>query len=89
MNAIMGFNDLLQQSQAQNPKAFEILQLTQQSGERLLTVINDVLDYSQFQLPRHLFLNLCDAYVQATKPVSNLGLLPECGGSVFSQFLHL
>ena len=49
MNAIMGFNDLLQQSQAQNPKAFEILQLTQQSGEHLLTVINDVLDYSQFQ----------------------------------------
>jgi signal transduction histidine kinase/CheY-like chemotaxis protein len=49
MNAIMGFNDLLQQSQAQNPKAFEVLQLTQQSGEHLLTVINDVLDYSQFQ----------------------------------------
>ena len=49
MNAIMGFNDLLQQSQAQNPKAIEILQLTHQSGEHLLTVINDVLDYSQFQ----------------------------------------
>ena len=49
MYAIMGFNDLLQQSQAKNPKATEILQLTQQSGEHLLTVINDVLDYSQFQ----------------------------------------
>ncbi len=49
MNAIMGFNDLIQESQATNPKALEILQLTQQSGEHLLTVINDVLDYSQFQ----------------------------------------
>jgi signal transduction histidine kinase/CheY-like chemotaxis protein len=49
MNAIMGFNDLIQESQAHNPKAIEILQLTKQSGEHLLTVINDVLDYSQFQ----------------------------------------
>lgn len=49
MNAIMGFNDLLQSSQESNPKAMEVLQLTQQSGEHLLTVINDVLDYSQFQ----------------------------------------
>jgi signal transduction histidine kinase/CheY-like chemotaxis protein len=49
MNAIMGFNDLLQSSQAANSKAMEVLQLTQQSGEHLLTVINDVLDYSQFQ----------------------------------------
>lgn len=49
MNAIMGFNDLIQESQSNNPKALEILQLTRQSGEHLLTVINDVLDYSQFQ----------------------------------------
>ena len=49
MNAIMGFNDLIQETQASNPKAVEILQLTKQSGEHLLTVINDVLDYSQFQ----------------------------------------
>ncbi len=49
MNAIMGFNDLIRESQAGNHQAQEILQLTQQSGEHLLTVINDVLDYSQFQ----------------------------------------
>lgn len=49
MNAIMGFNDLIRESQANNPQAQDILQLTQQSGEHLLTVINDVLDYSQFQ----------------------------------------
>jgi signal transduction histidine kinase/CheY-like chemotaxis protein len=49
MNAIMGFNDLIRENQAGNAKAQEVLQLTQQSGEHLLTVINDVLDYSQFQ----------------------------------------
>jgi len=49
MNAIMGFNDLLSENQAANAKAMEVLALTQQSGEHLLTVINDVLDYSQFQ----------------------------------------
>jgi len=49
MNAIMGFNELLKEHQSNNPKAQEILKLTHQSGEHLLTVINDVLDYSQFQ----------------------------------------
>jgi signal transduction histidine kinase/CheY-like chemotaxis protein len=49
MNAILGFNDLLCESQADNARAMEVLALTQQSGEHLLTVINDVLDYSQFQ----------------------------------------
>jgi len=49
MNAILGFNDLLCESQADNARAMEVLTLTQQSGEHLLTVINDVLDYSQFQ----------------------------------------
>lgn len=49
MNAIMGFNDLMSDNQAGNAKAMEVLTLTRQSGEHLLTVINDVLDYSQFQ----------------------------------------
>ena len=49
MNAIMGFNELLCENQARNAKAMEVLALTQQSGEHLMTVINDVLDYSQFQ----------------------------------------
>ena len=49
MNAIMGFNELLRENQLHNPKVQEVLQLTHQSGEHLLTVINDVLDYSQFQ----------------------------------------
>lgn len=49
MNAIMGFNELLRENQLNDPKVQEVLQLTHQSGEHLLTVINDVLDYSQFQ----------------------------------------
>ena len=49
MNAIMGFNELLRENQLKDPKVQEVLQLTHQSGEHLLTVINDVLDYSQFQ----------------------------------------
>lgn len=49
MNAIMGFNELLRDNQLNDPKVQEVLQLTHQSGEHLLTVINDVLDYSQFQ----------------------------------------
>lgn len=49
MNAIMGFNDLIRESQTSNAKVQDVLLLTQQSGEHLLTVINDVLDYSQFQ----------------------------------------
>ena len=49
MNAIMGFNDLIRENQSGNSKAQDVLQLTHQSGEHLLTVINDVLDYSQFQ----------------------------------------
>lgn len=49
MNAILGFNDLLQQQLAHNPRAVEVVGLVQQSADHLLTVINDILDYSQMQ----------------------------------------
>lgn len=49
MNAILGFNALLMQQVQDKPQASKILQLTQQSAEHLLTVINDVLDFSQLQ----------------------------------------
>jgi signal transduction histidine kinase/ActR/RegA family two-component response regulator len=49
MNAILGFNALLMQRSQDKPQAHKILQLTQQSAEHLLTVINDVLDFSQLQ----------------------------------------
>ncbi len=49
MNAILGFNTLLMQQAKDKPQAFKILQHTQQSADHLLTVINDVLDFSQLQ----------------------------------------
>ena len=49
MNAILGFNDLLMQQVQDNPQALKILQHTKQSADHLLTVINDVLDFSQLQ----------------------------------------
>ncbi|WP_297725582.1 ATP-binding protein [Limnohabitans sp. Rim8] len=48
MNAILGFNSLLIKRVPHNPRAFEILEHTRQSADHLMTVINDVLDYSQF-----------------------------------------
>jgi len=48
MNAILGFSSLLSQGVQHKPRAMEILNHTRQSADHLLTVINDVLDYSQF-----------------------------------------
>ena len=49
MNAILGFNKMLLLRAADNPQALKILNHTRQSADHLLTVINDVLDYSQLQ----------------------------------------
>jgi signal transduction histidine kinase/CheY-like chemotaxis protein len=49
MNAILGFNNMLLGRVADNPQAQKILNHTRQSADHLLTVINDVLDYSQLQ----------------------------------------
>ena len=49
MNAILGFNNMLLARVADNPQALKILNHTRQSADHLLTVINDVLDYSQLQ----------------------------------------
>jgi CheY-like chemotaxis protein len=49
MNAILGFNNMLLARAADNPQALKILNHTRQSADHLLTVINDVLDYSQLQ----------------------------------------
>jgi len=48
MNAILGFNTLLMKRVHNKPRAQEILAHTSQSADHLMTVINDVLDYSQF-----------------------------------------
>lgn len=49
MNAILGFNNILLTRVQDNPQALKILNHTRQSADHLLTVINDVLDYSQLQ----------------------------------------
>jgi signal transduction histidine kinase/ActR/RegA family two-component response regulator len=49
MNAILGFNNMLLARVSNNQQALKILNHTRQSADHLLTVINDVLDYSQLQ----------------------------------------
>jgi signal transduction histidine kinase len=49
MNAILGFNALLMSRVQNKPEALKVLQHTSQSAEHLMTVINDILDYSQLQ----------------------------------------
>ncbi len=49
MNAILGLNGLLLGQVSDKPKAQMVLEHTQRSADHLLSVINDVLDYSQLQ----------------------------------------
>lgn len=49
MNAILGFNNMLLARVSDNQQAVKILNHTRKSADHLLTVINDVLDYSQLQ----------------------------------------
>jgi len=49
MNAILGLNSLLLGQVKDKPKAQKVLEHTRQSADHLLSVINDVLDYSQLQ----------------------------------------
>ena len=49
MNAILGFNALLLSNVEGKPEALKVLNHTRQSADHLMTVINDILDYSQRQ----------------------------------------
>jgi signal transduction histidine kinase/CheY-like chemotaxis protein len=49
MNAILGFNSLLLSRVKDKPEALKVLNHTRQSADHLMTVINDILDYSQLQ----------------------------------------
>ena len=49
MNAILGFNALLLARVQGKPEALKVLNHTRQSADHLMTVINDILDYSQLQ----------------------------------------
>ena len=52
MNAIMGLNSLLLEKVQDRPQARKVLEYTRQSADHLMTVINDVLDYSQMNSGR-------------------------------------
>lgn len=52
MNAILGFNALLLARLGDKPEARKVLNHTRQSADHLMTVINDILDYSQSQAGR-------------------------------------
>ncbi len=49
MNAILGFNELLLSRIHDRSEALKVLNHTRHSADHLMTVINDVLDYSQLQ----------------------------------------
>ena len=49
MNAIVGFNALLMSRVQDRPQAQHALQHTRQAADHLMTVIGDILDYSQLQ----------------------------------------
>ena len=49
MNAILGFNALLLSRVQDRPEALKVLQHTRRAADHLMTVINDILDYSQLQ----------------------------------------
>jgi len=49
MNAIVGFNALLLSRVQDRPEALKALQHTRQAADHLMTVIGDILDYSQLQ----------------------------------------
>ena len=49
MNAILGLSDFLLSAVNNKPRATMVLEHTRQSADHLMTVINDVLDYTQFK----------------------------------------
>ena len=52
MNAILGLNGVLKDHLAQHPKDLERAELIRQSTQKLLTLVNEILDFSQLQARR-------------------------------------
>lgn len=68
MNAILGFNDVLLENMQLTPQELETVRLIRQSTDKLLKLVNQILDFSQLQAGR-LVLNpapvrLSDALAQ-------------------------
>ncbi len=86
MNAILGLNSLLLERVPASTPAHKVLAYTRQSADHLMTVINDVLDYSQFSsgrlLARPEALDLCQtvhaAFQMFIPQVENTALRYDC-----------
>jgi len=63
LNAILGFAQLLDQDETLQPQQHENLAIILRSGEHLLTLINDILEFSKMEAG-HITLQLqpCDLY---------------------------
>jgi len=61
MNAILGLNGVLQTELADQPERLKMATHIRESGERLLQLVNDILDFSQLEAGR---LRLLDKPVQ-------------------------
>ena len=97
MNAILGLNSYLKTVVTDKPGAMMVLDHTSQAADHLMTIINDVLDYTQFksgQLQPHIERVQLHAVLQSAfglfKPriaSSNLRYALEIAGDV-PQWMH-
>ena len=91
MNAILGFNDVLLENMQLDPKDLETVRLIRQSTDKLLKLVNQILDFSQLQAGR-LVLNpapvrVSDALAQcratfSPAPDSPVSLVTELDPSI-------
>ena len=91
MNAILGFNDVLLENMQLEPKELETVRLIRQSTDKLLKLVNQILDFSQLQAGR-LVLNpspvkVADALAQCRAsftpaPHSGVSLVTELDPSI-------
>jgi len=91
MNAILGFNDVLLENMQLTPQELETVRLIRQSTDKLLKLVNQILDFSQLQAGR-LVLNptpvkVSDALAQcratfSPAPDSPISLVTELDPSI-------
>ncbi|MFW5877657.1 MAG: transporter substrate-binding domain-containing protein [bacterium] len=62
MNGILGFASLLKETDLQGEKKDKYIDMIQKSGERMLLIINDLLDISRIEAG-HTEINIDDTYV--------------------------
>ena len=89
MNAILGLNAWLLASVKDAPEAVHVLNHTHQSADHLMTVINDVLDYSQLQSGTlHLHPQVVDLHACVRTAVDMLAPKARGQGLVFECHIH-